>query len=92
MFVTLEDFFNNYRIKNQQQPNETVLNRGMMRLKRETRELKSLLDILLGNDIEPWDINRIYEKDEYIQHNDLIFKSKVNTNYQNEPFRDDVDF
>ena len=35
MFVTLQDFFENYRIKNGQFPNETVMNRGTMRLKRE---------------------------------------------------------
>lgn len=89
MFVTLEDFFNNYRIKNQQQPNETVLNRGLMRLKRETRELKSILDILLNGDFDTWDSNRVYEKDEYVKYNDLIYKSRIYTNYNHTPFRED---
>jgi hypothetical protein len=90
MFITLEEFFNNYRIKNQQQPNETVLNRGIMRLKRETRELKSLLDILVGNEVEAWDINRIYEKDEYVSYSDLVYKSRIDTNLQHTPFREDT--
>ena len=90
MFITLEEFFNNYRIKNQQQPNETILNRGIMRLKRETRELKSVLDILLGNELEMWDTYRIYEKDEYVKHGNLIYKSKIDTNLQHTPFRDDT--
>jgi hypothetical protein len=90
MFITLEEFFNNYRIKNQQQPNETILNRGIMRLKRETRELKSVLDILLGNELEMWDTYRIYEKDEYVKHGNLIYKSKTDTNLQHTPFREDT--
>jgi len=90
MFITLEEFFDNYRIKNQQQPNETVLNRGIMRLKRETRELKSLFDILIGNEVEAWDNNRIYEKDEYISNNGLIYKSRININHNHTPFREDV--
>ena len=90
MFVTLEDFFNNYRIKNQQQPNETVLNRGLMRLKRETRELKSILDVLLNGNFDVWDSNRVYEKDEYVKYNDLIYKSRIYTNYNHIPFREDT--
>lgn len=85
MFVTLEDFFENYRIKNQQQPNETVLNRGLMRLKRETRELKSLVDILVGNDVVSWNANKIYEVDEYVTHNSLVYRSRVDRNFSNEP-------
>ena len=90
MFVTLEDFFENYRIKNQQQPNETVLNRGLMRLKRETRELKSLLDILVGNQLIAWNPSKIYEADEYVTHNDLIYKSKIDRNFNNEPTTGDL--
>lgn len=90
-FVTLEEFFENYRIKNQQQPNETVLNRGLMRLKRETRELKSLVDILVGNELIPWNSNKIYEKDEYVSHNDLIYKSLIDRNFNIEPFSTDTD-
>lgn len=92
MFVTLEDFYNNYLIKNQQQPNETVLNRGLMRLKRETRELKSILDVLLGLDIAEWYNTRIYEKDEYVRYNGLLYKSRIYTNYSQTPYRDDTEF
>lgn len=89
MFVTLEDFFENYRIKNQQQPNETVLNRGMLQLKRETRELKSIIDILIGNELPTWSSNKIYEYDEYVSYNDLIYKSRQDRNFNNTPFSDD---
>jgi hypothetical protein len=90
MFVSLEDFFDNYRIKNQQQPNETVLNRGLMRLKRETRELKSLIDILVGNQVTAWSSSKIYEIDEYVSYNDLVYKSRVDRNFNNEPFSADT--
>lgn len=90
MFVSLEDFFENYRIKNQQQPNETVLNRGLMRLKRETRELKALVDILIGNALVEWNTSKIYETDEYVSHNDLIYRSRVDRNFANEPFSSDT--
>ena len=90
MFVTLEDFFNNYRIKNQLQPNETVLNRGLMRLKRETRELKSVIDNLTGAALPTWNNSKIYETDEYVTHNDLIYKSVVDTNFDNEPSPSDA--
>lgn len=90
MFVTLEDFFENYRIKNQQQPNETVLNRGLMRLKRETRELKSLVDILTGKPLNSWNPSKIYEADEYVSYNDLVYRSRVDRNFGNEPFSADL--
>lgn len=90
MFVSLEDFFDNYRIKNQQQPNETVLNRGLMRLKRETRELKSLIDILIGNQVTAWSSSKIYEIDEYVSYNDLVYKSRIDRNFNNEPFSADT--
>lgn len=90
MFVTLDDFFENYRIKNQQQPNETVLNRGLMRLKRETRELKSLIDILIGNPLIEWNSSKIYEQDEYVAYSDLVYKSRVDRNFGNEPFSADA--
>ena len=85
MFVTLEDFFNNYRIKNQQQPNETVLNRGLMRLKRETRELKSVIDILTGVTLPTWNNGKIYEADEYVTHAELIYKSRIDQNFNVAP-------
>lgn len=89
MFVTLEDFFDNYRIKNQQQPNETVLNRGLLRLKRETRELKSIVDVLIGNNLSDWNSNKIYEQDEYVLYNDLVYKSRQDRNFNNIPYYDD---
>lgn len=85
MFVTIEDFFNNYRIKNQQQPNETVLNRGLMRLKRETRELKSVIDILTGVTLPVWNNGKIYEADEYVTHGELIYRSRTDQNFNNAP-------
>lgn len=90
MFVTIEDFFNNYRIKNQQQPNETVLNRGLMRLKRETRELKSVIDILTGVTLPVWNNGKIYEADEYVTHGELIYRSRVDQNFNNTPVPVDV--
>ena len=85
MFVTLEDFFNNYRIKNQQQPNETVLNRGLMRLKRETRELKAVIDILTGVSLPVWNNGKIYEADEYVTYGELIYRSRTDQNFNNTP-------
>ena len=46
MFVTLKEFFDNFRIRNGDKPNETVFNRPLFRLKREIRELKSVLDTM----------------------------------------------
>ena len=34
MFVTLKEFFDNFRIRNGDKPNETVFNRPLFRLKR----------------------------------------------------------
>lgn len=92
MFVTLEDFFNNYRIKNQQQPNETVLNRGLMRLKRETRELKAVIDILTGVTLPVWNNGKIYEGDEYVTYGELIYKSRIDQNFNNVPTPTDTTY
>ena len=54
MITSFDEFFSDYRIKNNQAPNETVLNTGLLRLKRELRELKSVLDIVVGNAIEDY--------------------------------------
>jgi hypothetical protein len=85
MFVSLEDFFNNYRIKNGQIPNEVTLNRGLFRLKREIRELKSMADVAIGNEIETWNSNKFYEKDEYVEFGGKIFKSNIDGNFNLEP-------
>ena len=47
MFSTLEEYYQNYRVKNGQVPNEVTLNRGPFRLKREIRELKSITDVVI---------------------------------------------
>lgn len=85
MFITLDDFFTNYRIKNEAAPNETTLNVGLIRLKREIRELKSILDVVTNSPIETWNKNKIYEMDEYISYNDIIYKSKVDANISRNP-------
>jgi hypothetical protein len=85
MFVSLEEFFNNYRIKNGKQPNETVLNRGIMRLKREVRELESVFNIILGNDLPEWNVETYYEVDEYVQTGGAFYKSLVPQNLAVEP-------
>ena len=85
MFSTFEDFFNNYRIKNGMAPNETTLNVGLLRLKREVRELKSILDVVISNPIEPWNKDKIYETDEYVSYNDQIYRSKSDTNISMNP-------
>jgi hypothetical protein len=90
-FVTLEEFFENYRIQNQQQPNETVLNKGLMRLKREVRELKSLVDILTGGNVPVWNENKIYEIDEYVSYNDLVYKSRIDRNFSKIPVSSDLE-
>lgn len=84
-FSSLEQFYNNYRIKNEQQPNETTLNRPSMRLKREVRELKSVLDIITGTEIETWTAARFYEKDEYVNFNGLPYISLSDDNIDKEP-------
>ena len=84
-FTTLEQFFEDFRIKNNQQPNETVLNRGLLRLKREIRELKTLIDLIQGKEIEEWNESKIYEIDEYVMYNGLVFKSNVDTNFDKNP-------
>jgi len=85
MFVTLEKFFKDYRIKNGQAPNETVMNRGTMRLKREIRELKTFYDLMQGNQIETWDRNRVYEVDEYVDYNTFIYRSLMDGNFNDPP-------
>ncbi len=90
MFVTLQDFFDNYRIKNGLQPNETVMNRSNMRLKREIRELKSLTDILRHESLPTFIATYSYEVDEYVSHGGLNFRSRVNYNEGNTPFNGDT--
>lgn len=84
-FTSLEQFYNNYRIKNEQQPNETTLNRPVMRLKREVRELKSVLDIITGTDIEEWTSSRFYETDEYVKYKESYYISLSDDNIGNTP-------
>lgn len=84
MFVSQEKFWSDYRIKNGQAPNETVLNRGTMRLKREIRELKSLVDIISNQDIEEYSPSMIYEQDEYVQKDGSYYRSKCDHNYAND--------
>lgn len=84
-FSSLEQFYQNYRIKNEQQPNETTLNRPSMRLKREVRELKSVLDIITGTEIEEWTAARFYEKDEYVQYRGLPYISLSDDNIDKDP-------
>ena len=85
MFTTVDQFFNDFRIKNNQFPNETVLNRGPMRLKREIRELKSLVDCLLGKEIEPWHEDKVYEIDEYVSYNGIVYRSNLDSNIAMNP-------
>ena len=85
MFSTLEEYFENYRVRNDQPPSETVLNRGPFRLKREIRELKSLTDIIIGEDIEEWNPDKFYEQDEYVQYNSRIYRSKIDANHSKTP-------
>ena len=85
MFVSLQEFFDNYRIQNGKQPNETTLNKGLMRLKREVRELESVFNIILGNDLPAWSNTIYYEVDEYVQHGSLFYKSLVPQNLGIEP-------
>lgn len=85
MFTSLEQFYKNYRIKNEAQPNETTLNRPSMRLKREVREIKSVLDIITGEGIEEWTEKRFYEKDEYVQYLGSYYISLKDDNINNDP-------
>lgn len=85
MFTTTEQFFTDFRIKNGQFPNETVLNRGPMRLKREINELKSLVDALMGKKLEPWHEDKVYEIDEYVSYNGIIYKSNLDSNVAMNP-------
>lgn len=87
MFVSLQEFFDNYRIQNGKQPNETTLNRGLMRLKREVRELESVFNIILGNALPTWAVDIYYETDEYVQYGTptVFYKSLVSQNLGVEP-------
>lgn len=84
-FSTLEEFFRDYRVKNGQVPCEAVFNRGPMRLKREIRELKSVQDIILGNDIAVWNPTIRYEVDEYVSYSGKIYRSKADGNFNYKP-------
>ena len=85
MFSTLEEFFRDYRVKNGQVPCEVVFNRGPMRLKREIRELKSIQDIIIGNDIPVWNPTTRYEVDEYVCYTGKIYRSKADSNFNYKP-------
>ena len=85
MFSTLEEFFRDYRVKNGQVPCEVVFNRGPMRLKREIRELKSIQDIIIGNDIPVWNPTTRYEVDEYVYYSGKIYRSKADSNFNYRP-------
>lgn len=85
MFTTFEDFFQNYRIKNNAAPNETVLNVGLLRLKREIRQLESMTKIICGQPLEEWNPEKAYERDEYIQYGEIYYRSLVDNNVGNDP-------
>ena len=85
MFTSFDTFFNNYRIKNNSAPNETVLNSGLLRLKREIRELKSILDLVIGNNIETYNPEKPYEIDEYVKYRGYCYKSLIDVNISNTP-------
>lgn len=85
MFCTLEQYYEQYRVRNDQVPSESVLNRGPFRLKREIRELKSLSDIVIGNDLEVWNPSKFYEMDEYVKYNNKIYRSKIDGNNDKTP-------
>lgn len=89
MFVTLKEFFDNFRIRNGDKPNETVFNRPLFRLKREIRELKSVLDILTGVPIETWSTVKFYERDEYVSYNGGFYRSVIDGNVGNQPDQSD---
>lgn len=81
MQTSLDNFYSEYGIRNGQAPNETVLNRGLLRLKREIREIYSVLQIIQGKPIEEWNPDKIFELDEYVQYKGAIYKSILDTNY-----------
>ena len=85
MQTTLDNFYSEYGIRNGQAPNETVLNRGLLRLKREIREIYSILQIIQGKTIEEWNPDKIFELDEYVQYKGAIYKSILDTNYSMYP-------
>ncbi len=85
MFCTLDEYYQNYRVKAGQVPNEVTLNRGPFRLKREIRELKSVQDVILGNDIEQWNPNKYYETDEYVTYDGVVYRSRIDGNYNLTP-------
>ena len=85
MFTSFDTFFNNYRIKNNSAPNETVLNSGLLRLKREIRELKSYIDLIVGNEIETYNPEKPYEIDEYVKYRGYCYKSLIDVNIANTP-------
>lgn len=85
MFTSFDTFFNNYRIKNNSAPNETVLNSGLLRLKREIRELKSYIDLIVGNNIETYNPEKPYEIDEYVEYRGYCYKSLIDVNIANTP-------
>lgn len=85
MFVTLKNFFENFRIRNGDKPNETVFNRPLFRLKREIRELKSVQDIITGVEIETWSSVKFYERDEYVTFNGKFYRSVNDGNVGNPP-------
>ena len=85
MQTTLEQFYSDYRIKNNYAPNETVLNTGLLRLKREIRELNSKIAILANQPIEEYNPNKIYEVSEFVQYKGEYYESLHDDNCANDP-------
>lgn len=85
MITTLEEFWKNYRIKNGDIPNETTLNRGQFRIKRELRELHSVAMILSGSELPQWQKDWSYEADEYVYFAGRNWVSTADGNTGNEP-------
>ena len=80
MFCTLQQFFNDFLPKNNMVPSEATFAKGPMRLKREIRELKSVQDIILGNDVPVYQDSTRYELDEYVSYKSKIYRSLVDGN------------
>lgn len=85
MITTLEEFWRDYRIKNGDIPNETTLNRGQFRIKRELRELHSVAIILSGISLPEWQKDWSYEADEYVYFSGRNWVSTLDGNAGNEP-------
>lgn len=78
-YITYENFYNSYLIKNGQQGNETNLGKGPDQLKKELDETVILLNMATGIYPAEWSSAANYIESSYVTYNSKYYRSKTGT-------------